>query len=108
MRSAVPLAAAALMRLMYSSMDCQPSPGRPKEAEAPSGGSEHSERGGRFIQPSPGRPKEAEAPSGGSERSERGGRFIQPSPGRDAIQGTADPALPVRQCRPFEGARVSA
>jgi LAO/AO transport system kinase len=47
------------------------SPGRPKDARAPSGGSEQSERGGTI--PSPGRPKDARAPSGGSEQSERGG-----------------------------------
>ena len=43
-------------------------PGRPKQANAPSGGSEarSGERGG-CMTAAPGRPKQANAPSGGSE-----------------------------------------
>jgi alanine racemase len=46
-------------------------PGRPKGDRAPSGGSEHSERGG--CSSPPGRPKGDNTPSGDSEHSERGG-----------------------------------
>ncbi len=71
--------------------DTRPPPGRPKAAEAPSGGSgprEAGERGG-LVRPPPGRPKAAEAPSGGSgprEAGERGGD-TRPPPGRPKAAG---------------------
>ncbi len=45
-------------------------PGRPKQANAPSGGQRghvSAERGGLCMSAAPGRPKQANAPSGGSE-----------------------------------------
>jgi hypothetical protein len=44
--------------------------GRPKQANAPSGGSEghaSAERGGHIMSEAQGRPKQANAPSGGSD-----------------------------------------
>ena len=66
--------------------EAQPTPGRPKAAAAPMGGSAAgaaAERGGE-LQPTPGRPKAAAAPMGGSaagEAAQRGGE-LQPTPGR--------------------------
>jgi hypothetical protein len=45
-------------------------PGRPKQANAPSGGQRRTrsaERGGNDMSEAPGRPKQANAPSGGSD-----------------------------------------
>ncbi|MBP7453247.1 MAG: biotin/lipoyl-binding protein [Ottowia sp.] len=61
--------------------EAQPTPGRPKAAAAPMGGSAAgaaAERGGE-VQPTPGRPKEAAAPLGGSAAgaaAKRGGLFF--------------------------------
>ncbi|MBT9441775.1 MAG: efflux RND transporter permease subunit [Acidovorax sp.] len=58
-------------------------PGRPKQADAPPGGSEPHEVGsvGASSTPAPGRPQQADAPSGGSEPHEVGsvGASITPA-----------------------------
>ncbi|WP_377704180.1 efflux RND transporter permease subunit, partial [Paracidovorax citrulli] len=59
-------------------------PGRPKQAEAPPGGSEPGEAGSvGATEPPPGRPKAASAPPGGSEPGEAGSvGAAEPPPGR--------------------------
>ncbi|MGY8535515.1 efflux RND transporter permease subunit [Paracidovorax citrulli] len=59
-------------------------PGRPKQAEAPPGGSEPGEAGSvGAAEPPPGRPKAASAPPGGSEPGEAGSvGAAEPPPGR--------------------------
>src|SRR5437763_92851 len=49
----------------------------PRNWPPPSGGSERSEFGGRFMQFRRAAPRNWPPPSGGSERSEFGGRFMQ-------------------------------